>query len=188
MNKSIGIFKPLLVLFLCTSLLILPVVDSGSLLFAQEIDIEKTLNDADQKYTEGRFDETIALLTVCIDTPGITPEQKQRAYRLMGLTYIAKDYLTEAKSSIEKLLKLVPNYQPDPIFDPPPFINLVKEVQDETVAKQVTAKEEEKSDSNLWWYVGGGAAVVVVAAVLLSGGSDEEPAQPQALPGPPDLP
>jgi hypothetical protein len=105
----------------------------------------------------------------------------------MGLTYIAKDYLTEAKSSIENLLKLVPNYQPDPIFDPPPFINLVKEVQDETVAKQVTTKEEEPS-SNIWWYVGGGAAVVLVGAVLLSGGSDEETTQTQSLPAPPDIP
>ena len=187
MNKSIGIFKPVLVFFLCTSLLILPLFDSGSLLSAQDIDIEKTLTDAEQKYTEGRFDETIALLTVCIDSPNVTREQKQRAYRLMGLTYIAKDYLTEAKISIENLLKLVPNYQPDPIFDPPPFINLVKEVQDETVAKQVTTKEEEPS-SNIWWYVGGGAAVVLVGAVLLSGGSDEETTQPQSLPAPPDIP
>lgn len=187
MNKSIGIFKPMLVFFLCTSLLILPLFDSGSLLYAQNIDIEKTLNDADQKYTEGRFDETIALLTVCLDTPGITAEQKQRSYRLMGLTYIAKDYLTEAKSSITKLLQLVPNYQPDPIFDPPPFINLVKEVQDETIAKQVTTKEEE-SDSKLWWYVGGGVAAVAVLAVILSSGSEEEQPVEPALPGAPDLP
>ena len=187
MNKSNGIFKLMLVFLLCTGLLIIPFYDSGSLLYAQSIDIEKTLNDADQKYTEGRFDETIALLTVCLDAPGVTPEQKQRAYRLMGLTYIAKDYLTEAKNSISKLLQLVPNYKPDPIFDPPPFINLVKEVKDENVAKQVTAKEE-KSDSKLWWYVGGGVAAVAVVAVLLSSGSDEEPAGPQPLPGAPALP
>jgi hypothetical protein len=187
MNKSIGIFKQLLVLFLCTSLLILPLFDSGSLLLAQDIEIEKTLNDADQKYTEGRFDEAIALLTVCLDTPGITPEQKQRAYRLMGLTYIAKDYLIEAKNSIAKLLQLVPNYQPDPIFDPPPFINLVKEVQEETVAKQVTAKEEE-SDSKIWWYVGGGVAAVALVVILASSGSDDEEPQVQNLPGPPDTP
>lgn len=187
MNKSIGIFKQLLVLFLCTSLLILPLFDSGSLLLAQDIEIEKTLNDADQKYTEGRFDEAIALLTVCLDTPGITPEQKQRAYRLMGLTYIAKDYLIEAKNSIAKLLQLVPNYQPDPIFDPPPFINLVKEVQEETVARQVTAKEEE-SDSKIWWYVGGGVAAVALVVILASSGSDDEEPQVQNLPGPPDTP
>jgi hypothetical protein len=187
MNKCIKTFKPVLVLFLCTSLLILPVFDCSSILMAQDIDIEKTLADAEQKYTEGRFDETIALLTVCIESPDVTPEQKQKAYRLMGLTYIAKDYLTEAKNSIEKLLKLVPNYQPDPIFDPPPFINLVKEVQEETVAKQVTTKEEAES-SNIWWYVGGGAAVVLVGAVLLSGGSDDDTTQPQNLPAPPSLP
>ncbi len=187
MNKSIGIFKTMLVFFLCTGLLILPLFDSGSLLSAQDIDIENTLNDAEQKYTEGRFDEAIALLTVCLDAPGVTPEQKQRSYRLMGLTYIAKDYLTEAKNSITKLLQLVPNYQPDPIFDPPPFINLVKEVRDETIAKQVTAKEEE-SDSKLWWYVGGGVAAVALVAILVSSGSGDEEPQVQNLPGPPDTP
>ena len=84
-------------------------------------------------------------------------------------------------------MQLVPNYQPDPIFDPPPFINLVKEVQDETVAKQVTAKEEE-SDSKLWWYVGGGVAAVALVAILASSGSDDEEPQVQNLPGPPDIP
>jgi len=188
MKKSPSIFNSMLILYMCISLIIIPVLGSHNSLFAQEIDCEKVLKDAEEKYTEGRFDETIALITVCLDNPNISPEQKQQAYRLMGLTYIAKDYLTEAKTAIESLLKLVPNYKPDPIYDPPPFINLVEEVQAETVATKAIA-EEEKADSKMWWYIGGGVAAVALIAVLVASGGDDEgqPAE-QNLPGPPDMP
>jgi hypothetical protein len=168
-------------------LIITPLLNSGVILYAQEIDVAKTLMQAEEKYTEGRFDETIALITVCLDNPTITPEQKQQAYRLMGLTYIAKDYLTEAKNAIESLLQLVPNYKPDPIYDPPPFINLVEEVQAEVVAVQ--AKPEKKETSKLYWYIGGGVAAAALLAVVLFSGGDEDGEEPEkALPGPPSMP
>ena len=188
MKKSPSIIKSMLIFYVCISLIFIPVLSSRTSLLAQEVDCEKVLKDAEEKYTEGRFDETIALITVCLDDPNINPEQKQQAYRLMGLTYIAKDYLTEAKTAIEKLLKLVPNYKPDPIYDPPPFINLVEEVQAETIATKAVA-DEETTDSKIWWYVGGGVAAVALIVVLASSGGDDEgqPAE-QDLPGPPDIP
>ncbi|TFG99004.1 MAG: hypothetical protein E4H13_09305 [Calditrichales bacterium] len=188
MNKHFHVFRSALVFALSFCLLLLPFLNSNDWLFAQDIDIEKTIKDADQKYTEGRFDETIALLTVVVESAKVTSEQKQQAYRLMGLTYIAKDYLTEAKKSIENLLKLVPNYKPDPIYDPPPFINLVEQVQSETVAKKASLADKE-SDNKMWWYIGGGvAAVGILAVILASSSSDEETPTDQALPAPPALP
>jgi hypothetical protein len=186
MDKQSGVFRSLLVLYICISLVFTPFLMSGGELFAQEVDLEKTLKQAEEKYTEGRFDETIALITVCLDQPTITPEQKQQAYRLMGLTYIAKDYLAEAKNAIESLLLLVPNYKPDPIYDPPPFINLVEEVQREVVAVQ--AKSDEKKDtSKMYWYIGGGVAAAAILTVVLLSGGDEEAAE-EDLPGPPSMP
>ena len=106
----------------------------------------------------------------------------------MGLTYIAQDYLNEAKTSIEKLLKLVPNYKPDPVYDPPPFINLVEEVQKETVDKPVVARPDSPSKKK-WWLIGGGiGAAAIVTAIVMSSGGEDGPEPAKALPGPPDLP
>ncbi len=186
MNKHCEIPKFMIVFCISFYLIIAPILNSGALLYAQDVDCEKVLTQAEEKYTDGRFDETIALLTVCLDDPNTSPDQKQKAYRLMGLTYIAKDYLSEAKTAIEKLLKIVPSYQPDPIYDPPPFINLVEEVQAETVATKAVAGEGK--DNNMWWYIGGGvAAATILTVVLLSGGDDEKEEVP-ALPGPPSMP
>lgn len=186
MDKYCSISKSMIVVFICIHLIIAPIINSGALL-AQEVDCEKILKQAEEKYTDGRFDETIALLTVCLDDPNTTGEQKQTAYRLMGLTYIAKDYLSEAKTAIEKLLKIVPNYQPDPIYDPPPFINLVEEVQAETVATKAVAGEEK--DNKMWYYIGGGvAAATILTVILVSGGDDEKEEEVPALPGPPTMP
>ena len=55
---------------------------------------------------------------------------------------MAKDYLEQAKQSIRKLLELVPNWQPDPDQDPPPFTRLVEKVRREMEeAKKGTAPQ-----------------------------------------------
>jgi tetratricopeptide (TPR) repeat protein len=196
MNKCSDSLKMIVIFYLCIGILILPIGKSGTFLFAQDIDCDKALIEAEQKYTEGRFDEAIAQITQCLDNSDVTEDQKQRAYRLMGLTYIAKDYLNEAKGAIEKLLLLVPNYKPDPIYDPPPFISLVEEVQSETIEALVvtTQAEEAVSDTastgiNKWWWIAGGAAVAVIGVVLISGGNgDDEQPEPTGFPGAPGRP
>ncbi len=124
-----------------------------------------------------------------------------RAYRLLGLAYIAKDYLEDAKTAVQKLLDMVPNYVSDPVQDPPPFTKMVEEVKEqkqtqkrEPVPKvtQVTEPEEEKGGSKKWYYIGGGVlAAGVIVGILASGGGDGNgngPAPAQALPGPPSVP
>jgi len=185
MKNDFNIFRLIVVFFICFSIVNVPIVNSWGLLFAQDAGCEKVLKEAEQKYTDGRFDEAINLITRCLEDPGITAAQKQKSYRLMGLTYIAKDYLIEAKSSIQKLLLLVPNYKPDPVFDPPPFINIVEEVKRETVTVPVT-REEEKTDNKKWYWIGGGvAAIVVLIAVLALGNGNGDD---KTLPGAPSLP
>jgi tetratricopeptide (TPR) repeat protein len=158
----------------------------------------RELRLADQHYRRGAFDQAISLLTQCLNKPGLAEQEKLRAYRLLGLAYIAKDYLNEARSAIRKLLDLVPDYQPDPVQDPPPFTRLVQEVKQakEKPAPRPAEKErlekiipaEKDRSTTVYWLAGGAGAVVlgVLAAVLIGGGPGEEKAQP--LPGPPDLP
>lgn len=49
------------------------------------------------------------------------------AYRLLALTYIARDHDIQAKEAVKRLLESAPNYNPDDAIDPQSFRNLVAE-------------------------------------------------------------
>jgi len=102
---------------------------------------ETALADAERQYNDGGFDEVIKILESCLPE-GLKNEDKSNAYRLLVLTYMATDYLEQAKQSIQKLLELVPNWQPDPDQDPPPFTHLVEEVRKEMEEAQKAAVSE----------------------------------------------
>jgi len=160
------------------------------ILFAQVADdCEALLQKAEEKYNTGKFDETIELITKCLDSTDIGPDSKMKAYRLLGLTYLAKDYLVEAKIAINKLLELVPNYQTDPVQDPPPYINLVEELRGQVIiADDDHSKKPEEKSNSLWYYIGGGVAAVVLGIVLLGGSSEDKGNETQpVLPDPPEF-
>jgi len=102
---------------------------------------EIALADAERQYNDGRLDDVIKTLESCLPA-GLKNEDKSKAYRLLGLTYMAKDYLEQAKQSIQKLLALVPKWQPDPDQDPPPFTRMVEEVRKEMKEEQKEAVPE----------------------------------------------
>lgn len=189
-----------LVYILIAGLLLSPMPELISTAFAQGRCTQE-LNDAEQKYNTGRFDEAIESITKCLNKSGITEDEKMRAYRLLGLAYIAKDYLEDAKTAVQKLLDMVPNYQSDPVQDPPPFTKMVEEVkeQKQTEKKEpipkvtrVTEPEEEKGTNKKWYYIGGGvlAAGAIIGIIALSGGdgNGNGPIDDQTLPGPPSVP
>ena len=103
---------------------------------------ENALKEAENLYITGRFDEAIDLLEGCLPS-GFTQEQKKQAYRLLGKSYLAKDYLDQAKDAIEKLLEIVPTWKPDPIQEPPEFMQLVEEVKQRMEAQQKEPSREE---------------------------------------------
>ena len=102
---------------------------------------ETALADAERQYNDGGFDEVIQILESCLPE-GVKNEDKSKAYRLLSLTYMAKDYLEQAKQSIQKLLELVPNWQPDPDQDPPPFMRMVAEGRQEMKEEPKAAAPE----------------------------------------------
>lgn len=198
MRKIIeSISNNLLITYLVVAMILLPISSKMSFTYAQsKNDCEQELLEAQKKYDTGKFDEAIELLTACLGKENLSQDVKMKAYRLLGLTYIAKDYLNEAKTAVGKLLDIVPNYKADPEQDPPTFVNIVSEeieerkgIDDKTDLEEKKATQDEKEkDTSIWWYVGGGiAAVAVVIILLLSGGEDEQPQQ-NDLPTPPDLP
>jgi len=149
----------------------------------------EVIEEAETSYVEGRFDEAIQLLLTCLDGPDVETAQAITAYRLLALALIRKDELAEARAAIVQLFDIYPEYEADPIIDPPAYTALVDIVKQQVrPVSEVDEPPPEQSwfRSNMRWLVSGGAVVVggVLAAVLIGGdgsGSD-------TLPPPPTVP
>lgn len=122
----------LLVCFLLAIPVLLPETALG-----QDQDCTNFLGEADAMYAQGDFDGTIALINRCIDDETISESNRRIAYRLIGLSYIGKGVEGDAKEAVRQLLTLVPNYEPDPVMDPPNFVSMVAEVRQEIGAQAV---------------------------------------------------
>lgn len=94
---------------------------------------DTALEDAAEQYRTGYFDEAIERLTDCLEQNAFGAEERRRAYRLLGLSYIGKDREQDARAAVRALLEVAPNYQPDPALDPPPFVALVEEMNREPI-------------------------------------------------------
>ncbi len=98
---------------------------------AQERSCTELLQQAEQDYTLGRFDETIRLVDLCIDRADASETMRRLGYRLKGLSYIAKGLESDAREAVQRLLEVSPQFQVDPDTDPPPFIDLLTDVRRE---------------------------------------------------------
>ena len=99
--------------------------------YAQAESCQATLQQAEQAYNLGDFDETIRLVDTCLDNTSVSEAERQFGFRLKGLSYIGKGLETDARAAVRRLLELVPSFQADPVQDPPTFITLIEEVKQE---------------------------------------------------------
>jgi Outer membrane protein beta-barrel domain len=86
-------------------------------------DCATKLKQAQQTYEQGRISEIPALLNDCL-VVGFDKTEKIEAYKLLVLTYIYSNELESAQKYMKKFLKVYPDYQLNPLIDPPEFINL----------------------------------------------------------------
>ena len=148
------------------------------------------LTRAEECYSQGRFDEAILLLKDFLEKPEIAISEEEAALRLLGLTYLAKEYRDDALEAAKRLIRLVPEYKPDP-EDIPPYKEIVEQARLEIEAEEA-ARAAEGGEWKKWAYVGGGAVIAAVAIGLATGGSDDgggdngTPLPP--ISSPPDLP
>ncbi len=111
--------------------LILSVLTFNQSAYGQTTACQTELEQAEQAYTLGNFDETIRLVDLCLTKNNIQEAERQFAFRLKGLSYIGKGLEADARAAIHRLLELVPSFQADPIQDPPSFVSLIEEVKQE---------------------------------------------------------
>ena len=84
---------------------------------------------ADKYYESGQFEKAIELLTPCLTSSTSAEQEKEEAYRLLAMTYIAIDRLGQAETAIGGLLTLKPNFEAS-LRDPSQFIKMVDEIKE----------------------------------------------------------
>jgi len=189
-RKNIGNRAGLIVGLICWAVLLGP----GAVALAQT-QCEAELAEAKKKYESSLFDEAIDLVDRCLNKSGLSESTQLQAYRLKVLAYQAKDYAGQAREAVRKLLQLAPNYKPDPIQDPPPYIELVDQVQREMQPQPTEPAptiQPKKKGSGKWFLIGGlvvagGAGAALALGGGGGGGATPPPTSPQ-LPTPPPLP
>lgn len=177
---------------------------------AQDATCADLLAQADQFYERGGFDEAIARTDQCLALTSVSETERRTAYRLKGLSYIGKGLEVDARESIRRLLELVPNYEPDPVMDPPNFVDMITEMRDEMTAEESEPQEVETADSTpppvvstpttgtsrrkkggRKWLLGGlgvAAAGGLVAILASGGGGDGGGGGNTSIADPPPLP
>lgn len=125
---------------------------------------------AETAYFDASFDRAIRLLRTCLEEAELESDAQVRFYRLLSFAHIAQDEREQARTAIEQLLSVAPDYAPDPETDRPDYVTLVREVKADRPSTQ-------DDDGRRWlrWVLGGAGAVAagVLAAVLIDGGSGD---------------
>jgi hypothetical protein len=114
---------------------------------------EQCLKEAETKYYDGQFDAAIEQLRGCLALKDITEQEQARAHELFAKSYLGKDSIDLAKSSIRDLLSINSEYMPDTTRETAPYVELVKKVKDER-------------GRNLWIWIAGSVAVIAATIII----------------------
>lgn len=150
---------------------------------------EALISAADSAYVVGSFGESIQLIDDCLRLGTATEGEFVAAYRLLILSYVRMDQLSEARVNALQLLSEIPTYTPDPIFDPPAYVVLIEAVREQFrrhTAESIRPPSWFRANSR--WLVGGGALIAGgLLAIMLADGSPTSGGSTE-LPLPPTLP
>jgi len=120
-------------LLVSTVIFILTLGPFSSTMGQAQNNIDQEIANARAKYTEGYFDEAIKLLNRCMREGGMTAAQKMQVHQCLADCYLAKDYLDDAEAHIRKMFELEPDYRPDPVQEPPTFVEMAKNCKEKMV-------------------------------------------------------
>lgn len=135
------------------------------------------LDEASNAYDFGLFTRSFAILQPCLENGFQTRAHRAGAYRLIALSYVAMDSLSQAREWVRRLLDVDARYRPDPLTEPPIFVDYVRDLKPRWYTWLWRGGE---------WYhwAGRGLLVAGAASIPLLIVRESEP----DLPGPPGLP
>ena len=91
---------------------------------------EPILAAADERYILREYDEAEALARACLAQARLDTGEAIQAYRLLALIALRQENLAEAETSVAQLLTISPDYAPDPVQDPPGYVDLIEVVKE----------------------------------------------------------
>ena len=95
----------------------------------------------EQAYRNRNFEEAISRASRCTDPEAVGEETALRAYRLITLASLRQGALLQARTAVEDILQIDPEYTADPVNDPPSYDLFVSMVREE-VSPEATADAE----------------------------------------------
>jgi tetratricopeptide (TPR) repeat protein len=187
--------KPLtfsLILIFFWGQLLAPVFNRSFTVSAQvqdQVKCEEEINKAQKEYYDGRFDEAIDLIKICLKKDGLTENERGKAYKILAQALLAKGFTSQAKQVIKKILEITPQYSPTIEQEPPQFVELVSEVKNEAQIQKIKNKKSKKNNGKKWLWIGAGGVVIAsIAAILINSGGESSEEKDQTLASPPDWP
>lgn len=153
---------------------------------------------AETEYLNGSFQETIQLVSECLNQQGVTADEAVQAYRLLSLAYLKQNELEAAREAIVDLLGVRPTYEPDPVEDPPTYVSLVSIVRQEVHPEGLPAEQPDEERrtpffkrTSTWLALGGTLLAGGAVAFFTVGGGGNGGGgggQTMTLPLPPGTP
>jgi len=152
-----------------------PVLNEHGILNAQQTNCSKILEQAQNLYYEGKFDESVNLIESCMASEALTEDERRQAYKIMSRVELARGDQEKAKENIRLLLQVDPDYQPTIEQETPTFVQLVESLRSEIdkSERKAVVQQESKSISK-WWYYSAGAVVAGSVYFLLNNGYDKK--------------
>ncbi len=124
--------------FLAPQILVEAGFEKDYSLYAQTKDqCAAQLDKAEEEYQAGKWTEAIELIEQCLKKENVGELERGRAYRILGLVYIAIQLEKEANDAVKNLLIMVPNYKVDPVKDPPSLQKIIDKMA-ETLNPKIT--------------------------------------------------
>jgi len=132
------------------------------------------LREAEQKYFFGDFAAALSLAEPCLNKNGLADSTVVWAYKLLGMTYLARNDSIQATRAIENLLNRRPDYAPDPVQEPPSYVKFVNQIkqrlqrltQQPSQSPNSTSSGANPRRSLKPWIAGGVLAGVTILVVL----------------------
>ncbi|MDD5507161.1 MAG: TonB-dependent receptor [Bacteroidales bacterium] len=100
------------------------------------------LEEGRKLYETGRFEALISLIEPCLES-GFSSDEQIQAYRLLALSYMAKDDIVTSRSMIEEILQQDPFYTPNLLFDPPRYVQIVESLRKPVISLVTASKQVE---------------------------------------------